>query len=181
VNPQAPDHRPVPTPVARPPAPPDRSLAGGVIRLLYKWVKGQFVVAGIMVAVYSAAFYLLHVPLWFLVAFLCGVLHLVPLFGPILGMIIPVAAVMLGGGGAFQVLGVLGVYVFAQAVESFYITPKILGAELRMRPLLVFVAGLLGGMMFGFIGLLLAVPVLAVAMLIWRTLAFRHHIPASGR
>jgi predicted PurR-regulated permease PerM len=179
MTPQEPDYRPMPRPPAGPPDPAGRALRGDIARLLFHWVKGQFIVAGIMAGIYAVAFYLLNVPLWFLVGFLCGVLHLVPLFGPILGLLVPVGAVLLGGGGAFQVLAVIGVYVVAQAVESFFITPKILGTELQMRPLLVFVAGILGGMMFGFIGLLFAVPVLAVAMLVWRTLSFRH-MPHSG-
>jgi predicted PurR-regulated permease PerM len=58
--------------------------------------------------------------------------------------------------------------VIIQGIEGFYLTPKLLGRPLGLRPLLVFVALLVGSFFFGPIGFLLAVPALAVAGVFWR-------------
>jgi len=67
-------------------------------------------------------------------------------------------------------MGVMGVFVVAQGLEGFYLTPHILGKRLKLPALAVFAGLLIGSAMFGFIGVLLVVPVMAVALAIWRYL-----------
>lgn len=122
----------------------------------------------IMMALYAVGFELVKVPLWGLAAFLCGLFHLVPMMGAVLAVLIPVAFALIGGGGFGQILQIIGVFVVAQLLETFYLTPKILGRELRLSPLLVFVSVLIGGMTLGVVGALLAPPVVAIGLLIWR-------------
>jgi predicted PurR-regulated permease PerM len=137
-------------------------------RILGAYVRGQLIIAGLLAAIYGTGFSLLGVPLWPLVAILCGFLHLIPVLGAILAMGIPMLLTLYASGSGYEILGVLGVYAFAQTLESFYLTPKILGRSLRVSPWVVFVAVLLGGMLFGIAGVLLAAPVAAVAALLWR-------------
>lgn len=141
-----------------------------LLHILKAFVRGQVVISLWMMVLYAAGFAFLKVLGWPLVAVACGSLHLVPMLGAVLGLLIPVGIVLLTGGGAHQAIGVVGVFVFAQAFESFYLTPKILGTRLRMRPLIVFVALVTGAALFGFFGALLAVPAVAAAMFIWRAL-----------
>lgn len=145
-------------------------LLADVFRVFISYVRGQLLVAVCLIVVYAAGFALLEVPLWLLLALVCGAFHLVPMFGAVLGLLIPVTAVLVAGGGLNRVLAVVGVFVFAQALEGFYLTPRILGAHLRLSPLVVFLALLAGGMLFGFLGMLLAAPAAAIALLLWRVL-----------
>ncbi len=158
----------------QPPGPLTRERRGAVPLFkeigstLAAYVWGQIVISLILTVVYAIGFALLRVPLWFLLAPLCGMLNLVPRFGAIFAMILALGVGALGGLSLERLAGVLGVLVVAFTLEGYWLTPRILGRRLQLRPLYVFLAVLIGGAMFGFIGLLLAVPVLAIAGVIWR-------------
>jgi predicted PurR-regulated permease PerM len=110
-------------------------------------------------------------PAWFLVAPACGFLNVVPRFGALAALALGIAAAALGGLELARVAGVLGVCLAAFTIEGYWLTPRILGRRLGLRPLYVFLAVLVGGALFGFLGLLLAVPALAVAMAVYRFFA----------
>ncbi|MCL4401304.1 MAG: AI-2E family transporter, partial [Acidobacteria bacterium] len=97
----------------------------------------------------------------------CGLLNLVPRFGGLIAMALAFL-LALAFRGFLDALGALGVCVFVQAIEGFVLTPRILGRRLQMPALAVFLAVLLGGALFGFLGMLLAVPALAVLNVIWK-------------
>jgi predicted PurR-regulated permease PerM len=137
-------------------------------RTLGHYFVGQAKIAGILAGLYATGFAISGVPQWPVVALFGGAMQFVPLLGPPLTLLIAALAVALGGGGLYNYLGVLITFVVAQAVEGFYLTPTILGRHTRLSPWAVFFGALLGGMLFGPLGLLLAVPVLAVAMVLWR-------------
>ena len=141
---------------------------GELLRLLKDWVGGQLLIAFCMTVLYGAGFAALDVPLWALLAPLCGFFHLVPIVGGVFALLLPVTAVLIAGGGATKILWIIGVYVFVQALESFYLTPRILGSRLSLRPAVVFLALLAGSLMFGFLGALVAVPAVAAATMVWR-------------
>ena len=141
-----------------------------VFGLLASYIRGQFLVALWMMLLYAAGFALLGVPLWPLLALVCGSLHVVPMIGAVLGLLIPVGVAMIAGGSSYQILGIIAVFALAQGIEGFYLTPRILGSHLRVRPFLVFLALLIGGSLFGVLGALVAVPAVAIAMFTWRFL-----------
>lgn len=137
-------------------------------RTLVAYIGGQLVVCLILSGLYMIGFGLLGVPLWFLVAVVCGFLTIIPHFGPVIALLLSVGVSVIGGIGLERTLGVLGVFVAVSTLESYWLTPRIIGRRLQIRPLYVFLAVLLGGAMFGFVGLVLAVPVLAVLMVVYR-------------
>lgn len=137
-------------------------------RTVGAYARGQLIVAGILTVIYALGFYLIGVPLWPLAAFLCGLLNLIPLVGTLIGAVIPVLFLLLGGGHWAPVVQVLVLFFAAQALESLYLSPKILGTQLQLRPLVVFVVVLLGGLLFGPLGALVAAPVTATALLMRR-------------
>lgn len=144
---------------------------------LRDWVRGEAIVIAVTAAIYALGFAVLRVPLWPLVAIFCALMHLVPVVGAILALVVPIGGVLLGGGNEWSALGVIAVYVVAQGLEGFVLTPRIVGRKVRLHPAAVFLAVLFGGMLFGFVGVMLAVPVLAVLAVIWR----RYRKPAGLR
>ena len=135
---------------------------------LYHYARGQIIISAVMAALYAVGFALLGVPLWFLVALVCGFLNLVPWFGTLIAMLIGVAAAILGGLDFWRVMGVVWVFAGVSAIESFVLTPRIHGRRFQIRPLYIFLVVLVGGSLFGFLGMLLAVPALAVAVVVQR-------------
>ncbi len=151
--------------------PPHRSypeLAGRIAGTLGAWVKGQVIVSSILTLLYAIGFAAVGLPFWFVLAPLCGFLNFVPYFGYLIGLGLVGLEGALAGLSFERVIAAVLVFVAVGAVESWYLTPRILGRRLGLKPLWVFAAILVAGTGFGFIGLLLAVPVLAVASVVWR-------------
>lgn len=151
--------------------PPRRShwsLAWEVGGTLGAWLKGQFIVACILSVLYAIGFAAVQLPFWYLVAPVCGFLNFIPYFGYLIGLGLTALVGLFANFSFERLIAVVLVYVAVGAVESWVLTPRILGRRLGLRPLYVFLAILVAGSGFGFIGLLLAVPVLAVATVVWR-------------
>ncbi len=132
-----------------------------------------------MSSLYAAGFFFVRVPLWWLAGLLCGPFHLVPVIGTLFAAVIPITFQLVGGGGFWDVLWVLLVIAVVQLLETFYLTPKILGRELNLHPLVVILAVFGGALLAGPVGALLAAPVVTVALLAWRRLAARRQHPRS--
>ena len=154
-------------------APADTALLKNIFISLGRYIRGQLSIVLIMIGLYSAGFFLVDLPLWWLAGALCGPFHLVPLIGTVFAAVIPITFQLVAGGGFWDVIWVLVVIGVVQLLESFYLTPKILGKELRLHPLLVVLVVLGGAIFFGPVGALLAAPVVAIGLLVWRSLASR--------
>lgn len=136
-------------------------------RTLAHWIGAQIRICLILSALYAIGFALLGVPWWPLAALLCGFAHAVPMFGAVAAIGI-VAAVTYLARGPYPALGAVGVFAAASALEGFYLTPRIMGRRLALSPWYVFLGGIVASSLFGFVGILFAVPIMAVAMLVWR-------------
>lgn len=160
---------------------PFSRLFDEVGRILQSYVLGQLMIAMIMALLYAIGFALLQVPAWAGLAVLSGLLNLIPYVGTVLGVVLATGFEFAAGGGLWRVAGVVAVFVIVQSVEGYFLTPKILGGRLSLHPMAVFLGLLIGGRIFGFLGILLAVPVIAIAQVflkflreIYRTSEFYH-------
>jgi len=156
-----------------PPSPPQGSLAGEVGRTLGGYVVGQAKVAGILACLYSIGYAISGVPFWLALGILGGMFNVIPVFGSVIALALTAYAVLLNGGGMWNYAGVLITFVVVQGLEGFWLSPRILGKRVGLSPLYVFAAVLVGGAVFGPLGILFAVPVLAVLAVFWRRAAKR--------
>lgn len=148
---------------------------------LATYVWGQILISLILTALYAVGFAFAGLPFWFLLAPFCGFLNLIPHFGPAIALATGVLVAVLSRLGMIRVAELIGVYVVVFTLEGYVLTPRILGRRLRLRPVYVFLAVLVGGAMFGFVGLLLAVPVVAVAAVVYRHFAEPPASPQTPR
>jgi predicted PurR-regulated permease PerM len=139
-----------------------------IARALAGYVKGELTIIGVQIVLYALGMALLRVPLWPLWAILAGAVHPVPLAGSIFGLIVPLYCLWLVDAEMWRILAAIGVFVFVQTLEGFYLTPKILGRHLGLSPMTVFFCVLAGGFLFGPLGMLLAAPVAAIAAIVWK-------------
>jgi predicted PurR-regulated permease PerM len=93
---------------------------------------------------------------------LAGVMALVPYLGTVVAVLLSGLLCVLEFGFDWHLLAVLGWYVVVQNFEGFVLTPYIVGGSVGLHPAAVIVALLIGGDLFGFLGLLIAVPAAAV-------------------
>lgn len=131
-------------------------------RILESYVRGQILIGSIMAACYAIGFWLLGVPAWAGIAMISGLLNAIPYVGTVLGILLAVGFTIADGKGFGDVAAVLGVFVAVQSLEGYYLTPKILGGRLNLHPMAVFLGLLIGGKLFGLLGVILAIPAIAI-------------------
>jgi predicted PurR-regulated permease PerM len=117
----------------------------------------------VMGVLYSIGFAVARVPLALSIGLLSGLLNFIPYLGTLTGLTLSLSFVALDGGGIARILGVLAVFIIVQSVEGYYLTPKLLGGSLDLHPMWVLVGLMIGGSLFGILGIILAVPVIAIA------------------
>jgi predicted PurR-regulated permease PerM len=132
-------------------------------RILQAYVRGQLLIAMLMGVLYAIGFVLLQVPAGVGIAILAGFLNTIPYIGTVFGIILATSFTMASGAGFWNVGGVIGVFVAVQMIEGYFLTPRILGGRMSLHPMAVFLGMLIGGRLFGFLGIILAVPTIAVA------------------
>jgi predicted PurR-regulated permease PerM len=131
-------------------------------RILESYVRGQLFIALIMAVLYALGFWFLGVPAWAAVALIAGLLNVIPYIGTAIGMILAVMLTLATGGRVWEIAGVMGVFVAVQTIEGYILTPRILGGRLNLHPMAVFIALLAGGKLFGLLGIILAIPAIAI-------------------
>jgi predicted PurR-regulated permease PerM len=152
---------------------PDRGLWREIGSTLGHWLSAQMRICLILSVIYGIGFLLLRVPVWPILALMCGFSHAIPMFGAVVTVLIAAGLTWMER-GFYPALGVMGIFAAAQALEGFYLSPRIMGRRLSLPPLWVFFGTLLASSLFGFFGILLAAPAMAVAVVIWR----RFHRPS---
>ncbi|MDQ3206615.1 MAG: AI-2E family transporter [Pseudomonadota bacterium] len=136
--------------------------------MLGGFLRGQFLVMLILGVMYAAGLWLVGLDLGILIGIIAGLLTFVPYIGPASGVIMGVIAALVQYGDWKHVAGVLAVFGIGQVIESYWLTPKLVGDRIGLHPVAVIFAVLAGGQLFGFLGMLLALPVAAVANVLLR-------------
>ncbi len=139
--------------------------------VLSGFVRGQLTVCAILAILYSAGLYVIGIDLAIAIGTLAGATFIIPYVGTIIGICLSVAMALLKFNDILHPMLCLGWFGLVQLLEGSIITPKIVGDTVGLHPLVAIVALLIGGQLFGIIGMLLAVPVTAVLQVFLRSLA----------
>lgn len=127
------------------------------------FVRGQISVAFILGIAYAVALSIAGLKYGFLIGLGAGLLSIIPMVGSTLGLVVSIAVAWFQSGALSYVAIIGGIFVIGQVIEGNILSPKIVGDSVGLHPLWVFFALLAGGALFGILGMLLAVPVAAVA------------------
>ena len=120
---------------------------------------------------YSIGLYFIGIDLAIAIGTLAGITFIIPYVGTIIGIVLSIIMAFLKFHDILHPLLCLGWFILVQALEGAVITPKIVGDTVGLHPLVAIIALLIGGQMFGIMGMLLAVPVTAVLQVFLRSLA----------
>ncbi len=153
-------------------APHKRDRAAGLIKecgdVLAGFLRGQLLVMIGSGVVYSIGLSILGLDLALLVGVLAGCLTIVPYLGFISGVLIALIATALQFPTLWHFIGVLIVFAVGVLCENFVFSPLFVGDRIGLHPVAVIFAVLAGGKLFGFVGVLLALPAAAVIMVLFR-------------
>ncbi len=139
--------------------------------VLSGFIRGQLSVCAILALLYSIGLYFIGIDLAIAIGTLAGITFIIPYVGTIIGIVLSIIMAFLKFHDFLHPLLCLGWFILVQALEGAVITPKIVGDTVGLHPLVAIIALLIGGQMFGIMGMLLAVPVTAVLQVFLRSLA----------
>ncbi|MGH1431024.1 MAG: AI-2E family transporter [Neptuniibacter sp.] len=138
--------------------------------VLGAFMKGQLLVMFALGAVYSIGLWIVGLDLALLVGMIAGLASIVPYMGFIIGIVVAGIAAFMQFNDPI-VLGYVGVvFIVGQLLEGMLLTPLLVGDRIGLHPVAVIFAIMAGGQLFGFVGILLALPVAAVIMVLLRHL-----------
>ncbi len=137
-------------------------LARDVDERLAAFVRGQLTVCTVLAVLYSAGLLLADVDMALGVGLLSGALFVVPYLGTVVGIVLASVLCLMKFGIDIHLLYVALAFGIPQFIESWYLTPKVVGNKVGLHPLIVMIALLAGGGLAGVWGMLLAIPLTAV-------------------
>lgn len=138
--------------------------------VLRAYVHGQLLLCALMAIVVFIGMWIMDIPYPLVIGLLAGVVELVPIIGPVVGAIPPILLGLLQGTGVM--MQVIIFYVIVQQIDSHFVMPKLMGSIIDVHPLAIIAGVLIGGSLFGIIGMIISVPVVAVIQIILRHMWF---------
>ncbi len=140
-----------------------RTLAKDSDAVLGGFLRGQMLVMLILGVLYGLGLWAVGLDLGILIGIIGGVLTFVPYLGPATVVVLGGIAALVQFGDWQHLAGVAVVFTVGQVIESYWLTPKLVGDRIGLHPMAVIFSVMAGGSLFGFLGMLLALPVAAVA------------------
>ena len=134
--------------------------------LLSQYLRGMLIVVSIMAIYYSAGLALIGVKGAVALGVFTALMIVIPYIGITLGLSLATISALLQFGPHAEVLGVLILFGVGQFIEGFFLTPRLVGERIGLHPVAVLFALLLFGKLFGFFGVLLALPISAVSLVL---------------
>ncbi len=138
--------------------------------VLGAFIKGQFLVMLSLGTIYAIGLAIIGLDLALLLGMLAGLASIVPYMGFIVGIVAAGIAAFMQFHDLLHLLLVAGVFGVGQMLEGMVLTPLLVGDKIGLHPVAVIFAIMAGGQLFGFTGILLALPVAAVIMVLLRHL-----------
>lgn len=136
--------------------------------VLGAFIRGQIMVMLCLSIIYSVGLGIVGLDLALLIGVIAGLVSFVPYLGFIIGIVFAGLASLLQFGDITHLVYVIIVFGIGQAAEGMLLTPMLVGDKIGLHPVAVIFAVLAGGQLFGFVGVLIALPVAAVIMVLLR-------------
>ena len=137
-------------------------IMAAVDERLAAFVRGQLTVCAVLAVLYSIGLWAAGVDMALAVGLLSGALFVVPYLGTVVGVLLGSVLCLMKYGIDIHLVYVALAFGVPQFIESWYLTPKVVGDKVGLHPLVVMVALLAGGSLAGIWGMLLAIPLTAV-------------------
>lgn len=162
-----------------------RDVLADMSGTLRSWIVAQLLAMTVLALLSAAGLYILRVPYWLTFGIFVGAVVIVPFFGTLIGTLLPALFVLggdgygaLGPGGHFLLVVLLG--VVTHIVEGNLVLPLITARKVEIPPVLTMMSVLVVARLFGVQGVVVAVPLAAVAMVLVRQIVIRRVYEGQG-
>jgi predicted PurR-regulated permease PerM len=139
-------------------------IASEIDAVLSQYLRGQILVMAILAAYYTVGLWIADIPSALSIGVTTGLLIFIPYLGYATGLILALLVAALQFAGWGPIVAVLVVYGIGQVLESFVLTPFLVGERIGLHPLAVIFALMAFGQLFGFVGVLAALPASAALL-----------------
>ncbi len=145
-------------------------LVNEFVEIIVAFFRGQFVIALIQGILFAIGFQVVGLSYGLILGLLLGFLNVIPYLGSIVGLSVALPlALFQAGGGWGLVAWVLGVFTVVQMIEGYVLTPRIMGSQTGLHPMVIIVAIFFWGTALkGITGMILAIPLTAFFVVFWR-------------
>jgi len=138
-------------------------------QVLAGFVRGQLTIAVILACLYTVGFLFIGIDLAVVLGLVSGILFIVPYVGTLFGLTFGSLMALAKFGDAIHVVYVVAWIALVQTIEGYLLTPRIVGHAVGLHPVIYILALLIGAHLFGFVGMLVAIPVAAVLKVLLKT------------
>lgn len=132
------------------------------IKVAKNYLSGKFILILFLGIFYSVGMLLLGVKYAIFAGIIAAILSLIPYFGNFVGGGISVLFEFVSGGSVGIILGVIGVFILAQFIESYLLEPYIVGKQVELNPIMIIIMVILGQSIWGVTGMVIAIPVTGI-------------------
>jgi putative permease len=127
---------------------------------LGNYLRGQFIDAVVFGLMATVTLWVLHVPYFLVIGIFAGFANLIPFVGPVVGALAACVAVILEQGDLVRVAYVLLAFIILKLLDDILVQPLAVGKHVNLHPMVIALAILAGGHLFGILGMLLVIPFL---------------------
>lgn len=136
------------------------------VNIAQDYLRGRLMLIAILTVLYAVGFLIIGLDYALLIALLVAVLSIIPYLGNIIGGVFAAALAFASGGGGSPVLGVFITMAVAQGLESYILTPLIVGDEVDLNPLFTIIGVVGMTIVWGAVGAIIAIPLFAIIRII---------------
>jgi len=149
-----------------------REMASEIKSMSHSYISGLLIVISIVTVLNVTGLLILGIKYAVFMGILSAILTVIPYIGVFIGASLPIIVALITKDSLFYPLGVAALYAFVQFVEGNFITPNIIGSKVDVNPLAAIVALIIGGQIWGIIGMILAIPMCGIMKIF-----FSHYKP----
>ncbi|WP_432709027.1 AI-2E family transporter [Pedobacter sp.] len=148
------------------------SIVNQSVQVSRQYLGGMAMMIGMLWVMYGVGFSIVGVNSAIFFAVLCGLLEIVPFIGNLTGTGITLLAVTTQGGDSKMIIGVVVTYLVVQFIQTYVLEPVVVGKQVNINPLFTIIAIVIGEMIWGIAGMVLAIPILGMLKI------FLDHVPS---
>jgi len=139
-----------------------RSILFSINKLLSAYVRGQLNICLLLVCFYGIGLSIIGIDLALLIGILSGILIIIPFIGTLISFSFAIIIGYLNFGLKIELTYIISLYVIGNIIESYILTPKIIGDKIGLHPLWIMFSVFASGTLFGFIGIFFAIPIAGI-------------------
>ncbi len=141
-------------------------IIGDASKVAQKYLSGLGLMIMCLWVMYGIGYSVVGVKNAIFFAIICGLLEIIPFIGNLTGTALTILMVASQGGNSTMIIGVLITYVIVQFLQSYILEPLVVGAEVNINPLFTILVIIVGEMIWGIPGMILAIPILGIIKII---------------